>query len=274
VFISGVARGQGRSHALRFAQEGANIIGFDICDQIETVPFPLATLDDLEETVKLVEHAGGRMVARQADVRNREAVAGVLDAGLAEFGQVDVVLCNAGSMFGFGMADMSVGGLMRAWQDAIDVMLTGVLNTILAALPALMSQGTGGSIVITSSTAGLKTLRGPAHKPEETLPGIGYTAAKTGVIGLMRSFAGSLAHLNIRVNSVHPTGVNTPFLINDFWAKFLEESAGASAGWSNLLPVELVEPEDVSNALVWLCSEEGRYITGVQLPVDAGFMLR
>jgi SDR family mycofactocin-dependent oxidoreductase len=273
-FISGVARGQGRSHAVRLAEEGADIIGFDICDQIDTVPFPLATVDDLDETIKLVENVGRRIVARQADVRDLQAVRSVLEDGVSEFGRVDIVLCNAGSMFGFGLPEMSVDNLLRAWQDAIDVMLTGVLNTIVVALPALMSQGTGGSIVITSSTAGLKTLRGPAHTPEDALPGIGYTAAKTGVIGLMRSFAGSLAHLNIRVNSVHPTGVNTPFLINDFWARFFEEGAGASATWSNLLPVELVEPEDVSNAIVWLCSDEGRYITGVQLPVDAGFMLR
>jgi SDR family mycofactocin-dependent oxidoreductase len=272
-FISGVARGQGRSHALRLAEEGADIIGFDICEQIDTIPFPLATLDDLNETIKLVEDRGRRIVARRADVRHRGAVREVLEEGVAEFRHVDIVLCNAGSMFGFGLADMSLDNLMRAWQDSIDVMLTGCLNTIVAALPALMSQGTGGSIVITSSTAGLKSMAGQANAPEEALVAIGYTAAKTGVVGLMRALGGSLAHLNIRVNTVHPTGVNTPFLVNDLWARILEENPGASAGWRNALPVELIEPEDVSNAIVWLCSEEARYVTGVQLPVDAGFML-
>lgn len=272
-FISGLARGQGRSHAVRLAEEGADIIGFDICAQIDTVAFPLATPDDLAETVRLVESRDRRIVARQADVRDRAAVTEVLEEGLAQFEHVDIVVCNAGSMFGFGLTDMSVDNLMQSWQDSIDVMLSGPLNTVVAALPALMAQGTGGSIVITSSTAGLKSMGGPASTPEEALAAIGYTAAKTGVIGLMRALAGSLAHLNIRVNTVHPTGVNTPFIVNELWEKILAENPGAAAGWKNAMPVELIEPADVSNAIVWLCSDEARYITGVQLPVDAGFML-
>lgn len=272
--ISGIARGQGRSHAVRLAEEGCDIIGFDLCDQIETVPYPLATVDDLNDTVKLVEDTGRRIVARQSDVRDRAAVKAVVDEGLRQFGHVDIVVCNAGAMFGFGLADMSVDNLMRSWQDAIDVLLTGVLNTVVAALPALMSQGTGGAIVMTSSTAGLKSMSGPANSPEEALAAIGYTAGKTGVVGLMRALAGSLAHLNIRVNTVHPTGVNTPFIVNDLWAKILEENPGASAGWQNAMPVELIEAQDVSHAIAWLCSDEARYVTGVQLPVDAGFTVR
>lgn len=272
-FISGIARGQGRSHAVRLAEEGADIIGFDICEQIETVPYPLATPDDLEQTVKLVEGLDRRIVARQADVRDRKQVAGVLQEGLRAFGHVDIVLCNAGAMFGFGLSDMSVDNLMHAWQDSIDVMLTGALTTAAAALPALMGQGTGGSIVITSSTAGLKSMGGPASTPQDALAAIGYTAAKTGVVGVMRALAGSLAHLNIRVNTVHPTGVNTPFIVNEMWEKILAENPDAAAGWRNAMPVELIEAKDVSNAIVWLCSEEARYVTGVQLPVDAGFML-
>jgi SDR family mycofactocin-dependent oxidoreductase len=273
-FISGVARGQGRSHAMRLAEEGADIIGFDICEQIDTVPYPLATVDDLNHTVKLVSDRGRRIVARQADVRDLAAVQAVFDAGIAELGRIDIVLCNAGSLFGFGLADSSVGNLMQAWQDSLDVMMTGCLNTVVATLPTLMRQGTGGSIVITSSTAGLKSMGGPASSPEEALAAIGYTASKTGVIGVMRALAGSLAHLNIRVNTVHPTGVNTPFVVNDMWAKILEENPGAAEGWRNAMPVELIEAEDVSNAIVWLCSDEARYVTGIQLPVDAGFMLR
>lgn len=271
-FISGVARGQGRSHAVRLAEEGAAIIGFDLCDQIETVPYPLATPADLDETVKLVEGGSGRIVARQADVRDLDAVQGVFDEGLREFGRVDIVLCNAGAMFGFGMTE--IDGIRRAWHDSVDVLLTGVFNTVTAALPTLMEQGSGGSIVMTSSTAGLKSMSGPASTPEEALGAIGYTAGKTGVIGLMRALAGSLAHLNIRVNTVHPTGVNTPFLVNELWAKILEENPGASEGWRNAMPVELIEALDVSNAIVWLCSEEARYVTGVELPVDAGFLVR
>jgi SDR family mycofactocin-dependent oxidoreductase len=269
-----MARGQGRSHAVRLAEEGADIVGFDICEQIDTVRYPLATVDDLDATIKLVQDRGRQIVARQADVRDRQAVRSVLDQGLAEFGHVDIVLCNAGSLFGFGLEDMSLDNLMRAWQDSMDVLLTGALNTIVAALPALMTQGTGGSIVITSSTAGLKSMSGPANTPEEALTALGYTAGKTGVIGLMRALAGSLAHLSIRVNTVHPTGVNTPFVVNDMWAKILEANPGASEGWKNAMPVELIEPEDVSNAIVWLCSDEGRYVTGIELPVDGGFLLK
>jgi SDR family mycofactocin-dependent oxidoreductase len=272
-FISGAARGQGRSHAVRLAEEGADIIGFDICGPIDTVPYPLATQEDLEQTVKLVEDCGRRMVAKPADVRDSQAVGAVFDEGRAQLGRIDIVLANAGAMTGFGLPDMSMDTLIRSWRDALDIMLTGVFNTVVAALPSLISQGTGGSIVITSSTAGLKSMSGPAHTAEESLVAIGYTAAKTGVIGLMRAWAGALAHLSIRVNTVHPTGVSTPFIVNDMWARILEENPSAADGWRNAMPVELIDAVDVSNAIVWLCSEEARYVTGVMLPVDAGFTI-
>lgn len=271
-FISGVARGQGRSHAMRLAEEGADIIGFDVCAQIDTVPYPLATLDDLEETVKLVEDRGKRIVARQVDVRDSEAVRAVLQEGLDLFGHVDFVIANAGALFGAFRPDIEWQTILRGWQDAIDVMLTGVFTTVGVALPALMSQNTGGSIVITSSTAGLKAMSGPLDTPERALSGIGYTAAKHGVIGLMRSWAGSLAHLNIRVNTIHPTAVNTPFVVNEYMAAMLKEVPGGSL--QNAMPVELLEPVDISNAIVWLCSDEARYVTGISLPVDAGFLIR
>lgn len=272
-FISGIARGQGRSHAVRMAQEGAKIIGFDICEQIDTVPFAMSTPEDMAETVRLVESVGGKIVARRADVRDREAVTAVLEEGVEQFGRIDDVICNAGAMFGYGLLENDLATLMKSWQDAIDVLLTGSLNTIVAALPRLMSQGDGGSIVITSSTAGLTAMSGPANAPEDVLAPIGYTAAKTGVIGLMRAFAGSLAHLNIRVNTVHPTGVNTPFVTNPRWNQLMEEQIGVSSRLQNAMPVTLIEPEDVSNAVIWLCSDEARYVTGVQLPVDAGFLV-
>jgi SDR family mycofactocin-dependent oxidoreductase len=273
-FISGVARGQGRSHAVRLAEEGADIIGFDICHDIETVPYPLATIDDLHETIKLVEDRGGRIVAAQADVRDADAVRSVFDDGLAEFGHIDIVLANAGALFGRGDTDWT--GIMRAWQDGIDVMLTGVVNTVGVTIPTLMSQGTGGSIVITSSTAGLKSMTGPVDEPARALNSLSYVASKHGVIGLMRAWAGAVAHLNIRVNTIHPTSVNTPFIVNDHFAQMIEANAGSERKviWENAMPVTMIEPEDVSNAIVWLCSEEARYVTGVTFPVDAGFMIR
>jgi NAD(P)-dependent dehydrogenase (short-subunit alcohol dehydrogenase family) len=195
-FISGVGRGQGRSHAIRLAQEGAHIIGFDLCAQIDTVPYPLSTHEDLDETVNLVEKEGGRIVVGEADVRDPAAVAGVLNCGLEEFGYVDIVLANAGIMPTFGdLADDN-----RAWQDAIDVMLGGVFDTVRAAIPSMIARDQGGAIVITSSTTGLKGLG------DATAGTLGYTAAKHGVVGLMRAWANQLGPHFIRVNTVHPTG--------------------------------------------------------------------
>jgi SDR family mycofactocin-dependent oxidoreductase len=274
-FISGVARGQGRSHAVRLAEEGADIIGFDVCDQIASVRYPLASLDDLNETVKLVEDRGRRIVARKADVRDLGAVRAVFEDGIAEFGRIDIVLANAGAYFGPLLPEVEgveLGPIMEAWHDSVDVMLTGVVNTVAVALPKLISQGDGGSIVITSSTAGLKGMTGPANSVEAAIGMVGYPAAKHGVLGLMKAWAGSLAHLNIRVNAVHPTGVNTPFIVNDYFSTILAGVEGTAL--QNALPVELIEPLDVSNAIVWLCSEEARYVTGISLPVDAGFLVK
>lgn len=271
-FISGVARGQGRSHARRLAEEGADIIGFDICGPIDTVPYPLASLDDLNETVELVEARGRRIVARQADVRDSTAVQAVFDEGLSNLGRVDMILANAGALFGSGLHGLTRDLTMSAWQDSLDVMMTGVVNTVAAALPTMVAQGSGGSIVITSSTAGLKSMTGPVQSAEEALSGLGYIAAKHGVIGVMRALAGSLANLNIRVNTVHPTSVNTPLIVNDYFAQMFAEQPNVS--WQNAMPIAMVEPVDVSNAIVWLCSEEARYVTGVMLPVDAGFLIK
>jgi SDR family mycofactocin-dependent oxidoreductase len=272
-FISGVARGQGRSHALRLAEEGADIIGFDICRQIDSVPYPLASEQDLEETVALVEKLGRRIVGRQADVRDFSAVRACLAEGLEALGHVDIVLANAGAMFGgLGLTEWST--IMEGWADSLDVMLTGVVHTVGAALPAMIARGAGGSIVITSSTAGLKSMAGPVQTAEAAFGGIGYIAAKHGVVGLMKAWAASLANLNIRVNTIHPTGVSTPFLINDYFSRIAEHFPSATEAWKNALPVELIDAEDVSNAIVWLCSDAARYVTGVTLPVDAGFLVR
>ncbi|HEX3589006.1 MAG TPA: mycofactocin-coupled SDR family oxidoreductase [Pseudonocardiaceae bacterium] len=259
-FITGAARGQGRSHAIRLAQEGADIIAVDICAQIDTVAYPMATPEDLDQTVKQVEALDRRIVARQADVRDEAGLKAAFDAGVAELGPVDIVLANA------GIAPMSLHEEKHAaWQDVIDVNLTGVFNTVEIAIPSMVERGQGGAIVLTSSTAGINGIGGP------TRGGLGYTAAKHGVVGLMRSYANVLAPHSIRVNTVHPTGVNTPMVVNDVMREFLENDPQMGAGMANALPVDMVEPVDISNAIVWLVSDDARYVTGVTLPVDAGY---
>jgi SDR family mycofactocin-dependent oxidoreductase len=267
-FITGAARGQGRAHAVKMAQEGADIIAVDLCDQIASVEYPMATPEDLGETVKLVEDQDRRIVAERADVRDREALRGVVETGVAEFGHLDIVVANAGIAPIFG----EVGKSPAAWHDSIDVLLTGVYHTIDVAVPQMLERDMGGSIVITSSTAGLK---GMGRNLSAARPGFfGYTAAKHGVVGLMRLYANLLAPHRIRVNTLHPTGVNTPMIVNESFARFVEENPDAGDALQNALPVELVEPEDIANAAAWLCSDEARYITGVTLPVDAGFTVR
>jgi SDR family mycofactocin-dependent oxidoreductase len=262
-FITGAARGQGRSHAIRLAEEGADIIAVDICAQIASVAYPMATPEDLAETVKAVEALDRRIVARQADVRDEAGLRAALEAGTAELGPVDIVLANA------GIAPMTLAEeLHQAWQDVIDVNLTGVFNTVEIAIPSMVERGAGGAIVLTSSTAGITGIGGPSRG------GLGYTASKHGVVGLMRSYANSLAPHRIRVNSVHPTGVNTPMVVNDIMQAWLDADPSVGDAMANALPVGMIEPVDVSNAIVWLVSDDGRYITGVTLPVDAGFTVK
>jgi SDR family mycofactocin-dependent oxidoreductase len=258
-FITGAARGQGRSHAVRLAQEGADIIAVDICKQIATVPYPMATPEDLEATVKAVEELDRRIFAREADVRDEAGLKAAFEEGVAELGPVDIVLANA------GIAPMSMHEEHDAWQDVIDVNLTGVFNTVEIAIPSMIERGKGGAIVLTSSTAGINGIGGPSRG------GLGYTAAKHGVVGLMRSYANVLAQHNIRVNSVHPTGVSTPMIVNDVMQEFLQADPTLGQAMANALPVDMIEPVDVSNAILWLVSDEARYITGVTLPVDAGY---
>jgi len=267
-FISGGARGQGRSHAVRMAEEGADIITFDLCHQLESVEYPMSTPEDLVETIRLVEQLDRRIVARQADVRVAGEVQAVFDEGLAQFGRVDVVCANAGIMPITGVQSRTPA----AWHDAVDVMLTGVYHTCQAAIATLIEQGLGGSIVITSSTAGLKGLNSAWEAT--SAGGLGYIAAKHGVVGLMRAYAMSLGQYNIRVNTVHPTGVATPMVMNEAFANYVAEFPAVANTMQNILPVELVQPEDISNAIIFLASDAGRYITGVTLPVDAGINAR
>ncbi|GAA1224565.1 mycofactocin-coupled SDR family oxidoreductase [Pseudonocardia alaniniphila] len=258
--VSGAARGQGRSHAVRLAQEGADIIAFDVCRQLDTVPYPMAVPEDLAETVKLVEGLDRRIIASEADVRDSAALQALVDEGVREFGRLDVVCANAGIA---GFAKNTWTMTEDQWEEMIAVNLTGVWKTVKAAVPAMIQAGNGGSIIITSSTAGLKGFPSAAH----------YVSAKHGLVGLMRTLVNELAPHFIRVNTVHPTGVNTPMIVNDFMAKVLARG-GSSFNLQNALPVEMVEPVDISNAIISLSSEEGRYITGASLPVDAGYLQR
>jgi SDR family mycofactocin-dependent oxidoreductase len=261
-FITGAARGQGRSHAIRLAQEGADIIAVDICRQIATVAYPMATPEDLAETAKHVEALDRRIFTAQADVRDAAALKQAFDAGTADLGPVDIVLANAG-IAPMSLHEQDAPG--DAWQDVVDVNLTGVFNTVETAIPSMIERGQGGAIVLTSSTAGNNGIGGP------TRGGLGYTAAKHGVVGLMRSYANILAPHSIRVNTVHPTGVNTPMIVNEVMEEFLRQDPQMSSSIANALPVPMVEAVDISNAIAWLVSDDARYVTGVMLPVDAGF---
>jgi (+)-trans-carveol dehydrogenase len=267
-FITGAARGQGRSHAVRLAEEGADIIAVDICGQVGSVPYPMSTPEDLAETVKRVEALDRRIVATQADVRDFAALKQALDDGVAELGHLDIVSANAGIASYGPAAELDED----TWQDMIDTNLTGVWHAAKAAVPQLIEQGTGGSMILTSSTAGLKAIPNLAH----------YVSAKHGVVGLMRTLALELAPHSIRVNSVHPTGVNTPMVQNEPSMRlFLPDVENPTVeqyaevmGSLNALPIPWVEPRDISNAVLFLASDEARYITGVTLPVDAGSLAK
>jgi SDR family mycofactocin-dependent oxidoreductase len=262
--ITGAARGQGRSHAVRLAQEGAEIIAVDICAQADSVPYPMATPDDLSTTVRLVEDLDRRILARQADVRDSAALADVVAEAIAEFGHIDILCANAGiASFGpsWELTD-------EVWQEMIDVNLTGVWKSTRAVIPHMLERGQGGSIIITSSTAGLVGFGNLAH----------YTAAKHGVVGLMKVLAVELAQHSIRVNTVHPTTVDTPMIDNPAVRQLFlpavegpsRDDAQALMKAMNALPVPWVEAVDISNAVLFLASDEARYITGIQLPVEAG----
>jgi SDR family mycofactocin-dependent oxidoreductase len=263
-FISGGARGQGRSHAIKMAGEGADIITFDICESFDTVANPGPTEEDLAQTVKEVEALGRRIVAQRADARDQAAVQAVFDQGVSELGRCDIVLANAGIMPIVGEPARK----RQAWHDCIDVMITGALHTCEAAIPTLLTQGDGGSIVITSSLAGVK---GPMRTLGLKSDGfLGYVVAKHGVVGLMRCYANALGAYKIRCNTVHPTGVSTPMTANEQLFEFMETNPELGEAMRNILPTNLIEPEDVSNMIVYLCSDAARYITGATINVDAG----
>lgn len=263
-FITGAARGQGRAHAVRLAEEGADIIAVDLCGDVDTVPYAGANTDDMEATVKEVEGLGRRILARRADVRDLGALEQVVSEGVEEFGRIDIVCANAG-IASFGPAlELDEA----TWQDVIDINLTGTWKTVKAAVPHMIEAGRGGSVVLTSSVAGLIGFPNLAH----------YTAAKHGVTGLMRVLAIELAKHSIRVNSVHPATVDTPMVANAASYKLFlggvegatREQAAAGMTAMNALNIPWVDAVDVSNAVLYLASDEARYVTGTTTVIDAG----
>ncbi|GAY07248.1 mycofactocin-coupled SDR family oxidoreductase [Pseudonocardia sp. N23] len=264
-FVTGAARSQGRSHAIRLAQEGADIIAVDLCGQVDTVEYPMSTPEDLKETVRLIEDLDRRIVATEADVRDYAALSTAVDAGVSALGRLDIVCGNAG-IVNLGMVhELS----LEQWNTMIDVNLTGVFHTCKAAVPHIIAGGRGGSITLTSTAVALRPVQGAGH----------YIAAKHGVVGLMQTLALELAPHFIRVNTIHPTNCDTDMIQNPAMRKAFvpdsehptrEESEPAYTAL-NALPIPWIEPRDISNAIAFLASDEGRYITGISLPVDAGF---
>src|ERR1700749_2280536 len=235
-FITGAARGKGRAHAVRLAADGADIAALDICRDIDSIDYPNASPDDLDETVKLVEKEGSRIVARRADVRDADAVEQVVADGLAEFGRLDIVIANA------GVIRLGPGGDRRqTFRDIIDVNLIGVWNTVEATNRALIAGGRGGSI---------------------------------GLVGLIQVWANEFAQHSIRVNTIHPTGVATGMVMNETMGKLLEANDTAVAAMQNALPIQILMPEDIANAVAFLVSDEAKFITGIAWPLDAGFAVR
>ncbi|BBX94974.1 mycofactocin-coupled SDR family oxidoreductase [Mycobacterium lacus] len=269
-FITGAARGQGRSHAVRLAQEGADIIAIDVCKPIvENTTIPASTPEDLARTADLVKGHNRRIFTAEVDVRDYDALKAAVDTGVEQLGRLDIIVANAGIGNGGDTLDKTTE---HDWQEMIDVNLSGVWKTVKAGVPHLITTGNGGSAILTSSVGGLKAY-----------PHCGsYVAAKHGVVGIMRSFAVELGKHMIRVNSVHPTHVSTPMIMNEgTWKLFRPDlknpgpdDMAAICQMFHTLPIPWVEAKDISNAVLFLASDESRYITGVTLPVDAGGCLK
>lgn len=263
-FITGAARGQGRSHAITLAKEGADIIAVDVTEQVDTVPYATARPGDMEETVRQVEALDRRIIASQADVRDLAALTKAADDGVAALGRLDIVLANAGISTMAPTLEMDED----MWDTMIEINLSGAWKTVRAAVPHIVAGGRGGAVVLTSSLAAITVNENIAH----------YSAAKHGLIGLMRVLAKELGPQSIRVNTVHPTTVATDMILNEptyrLFRPDIENPTRAdfeeAASQMNKLPVSMVEPIDISNAILYLVSDDGRYVTGTTHVIDAG----
>jgi SDR family mycofactocin-dependent oxidoreductase len=259
-FITGAARGQGRAEAVRLAAEGADIIAVDCCSPATSTAYEGATPADLAETVRLVEAEDRRIIATQTDVRQFDALSQAVRDGVGELGRLDIVVANAGIC----SAAMSWEITVEQWQETIDTNLTGVFYTTKATVPILLEQNTGGSIIITSSVAGLRGLPFLGH----------YVASKHGVAGFAKTMANELGQHNIRVNTIHPHGVATGMTVRDMFPLIEKYAATLGPIFMGTLPDRVSEPEDIANAVAWLASDEARHVTGIQLPIDLGTLAR
>jgi SDR family mycofactocin-dependent oxidoreductase len=254
--VTGAARGQGRNHAIRMAAEGADILALDICGHVLDIGYPTATADDLAETVRLIEQGGRRAIPLVVDTRDAAGMKEAVDRGVGEMGRLDVVVANAGVVATQRWDEVTP----ELWNTVVGINLTGTWNTCQAALPHLLTAG-GGSIVLVSSVAGLKGLPFMAH----------YAASKHGVVGIMRSLSNELASQNIRVNSLHPTGVATPMLAGmGPLTGYIDDNPSTGPLFDNAMPVSLINVDDVSDSVLFLASDESRSVTGMTMKVDAG----
>jgi SDR family mycofactocin-dependent oxidoreductase len=275
-FITGAGRGQGRSHAVRLAQEGADIVALDICEDVEGVENPQASEADLQETVRLVEEADRRIVALKGDVRSSDDVNAAVEAGLSEFGKIDVVVANAGIVTYAGVSEMTE----EHWLRTIDINLNGVFRTVKAVLPSMIERGEGGSIVLISSAV--------IYKPAPNVSD--YITAKASLVGMARALAVELGPLGIRVNTIHPGSVLSPMTDNEVFKRRTQEVMNGGyefethddflkAMWNMLIPAHILEigwlePVDISNGVVFLASDESQYMTAEELRIDAGYGVR
>jgi SDR family mycofactocin-dependent oxidoreductase len=260
--VTGAARGQGRSHAVTLAADGADIVACDVPGDIKTIEYAMGTAEELAETAGLVEGHDRRCVTVEGDLRETAAAQAVAGRAMAEFGRIDILVCNAGVM---SAADSTWDLTDEQWEDMIGVNLTSVWKVCRAVVPHMIAGGQGGAITITGSVGGLRSVAGCTH----------YDAAKYGCIALMRTLAWELAPKNIRVNVVHPTGVNTEMSNNEWFGRWLNEHEDlAEPMRGNRMPVDVIQPEDVSKLIAFLVSDDARYITGVEHRVDAGFMIK
>jgi SDR family mycofactocin-dependent oxidoreductase len=268
-FITGAARGQGRSHALRLAREGADIIALDICCDIDTMDYPNASSADLRATAQQIEKLDRRVLSFETDVRDRAAVKAAVDEGVAQLGRLDIVLANAGIVRLSPASEEEAG---RLWDDIVGTNLTGEWNAISASIPHLITGHRGGAIVMTGSTGGVRPSAGT------NVGAIAYSAAKAGLIGLCKQLAATYAEHSIRVNIVHPTGVASGMTMNSAMEKLMAEAAAGGgnsiSAMQNAMPIAILHPEDITDAVAFLVSDQARWITGASLGVDAGFLVR